>query len=225
MILYSMAFVVEVSSNLIKPTHIPNILGHVTLSGDETIRGNLLLNQSLTLNAGDGISYDLVDISNVFDILDISNSMNVVGESMLNDLHISNLYHNNQPRFMAYYGPNTNIPYSVIGAYIPYNTLKYGNDYDTKGYAYDVPYDGLYLFTFSFFSNSEPFIVDIQKNNQIIHRCQSNSTTIYETNSFMVYNECLMNDFIVARLVSGSIRLANNNLIQGWHQFTGFKVA
>lgn len=218
-----MAFVVEVSSNLIKPTHIPNILGHVTLSGDETIRGNLLLNQSLTLNAGDGISYGLVDISNVFDVLDISNTMNVIGESMLNNLHISNLYHNNQPRFMAYYGPNDNIAYSTTGANIPYNTLKYGNDY--QGYAYNVPYDGLYLFTFSFFSNSEPFIVDIQKNNQTIHRCQTNSTTIYETRSFMVYNECLTNDSIVAKLVSGSIRLANSNLIQGWHQFSGFKVA
>lgn len=218
-----MAFVVEVSANLIKPTHIPNILGHVTLSGDKTIMGNLLLNQSLTLNAGDGISYDLVDISNVFDVLDISNTMNVIGESGLNDLHISNLYDNNQPRFMAYYGTNNNIPYSTTGAYIPYDTLKYGNDYDTN--VYDVPYDGLYLFTFSFFSNSEPFIIDIQKNNQTIHRCQNNSTTTYETRSFMVYNECSVNDSIGARLVSGSIRLANNNRIQGWHQFTGFKVA
>lgn len=217
-----MSFVVEIPSLFTKSSQIPNRLGNTSLTGNETINGNLSLLGSLTLNNNDNTNNEII-----YPSLDISASLNVQGDTSMNHVNVSGIMTlTNQPRFMAYYTPNNNIVISS-GVNIPYNGLKYhiGGGYNTTNYTYTIPIAGLYLFTLSFFSNSVPYIVDLKKNNKIIQRCETNKTTTYETRSIMVYNQCNQNDVMNAYIQYGSIRVANSSLLQGWHQFSGLRVA
>lgn len=217
-----MSFVVNIPTIFTKQTQVPNMYGNTILSGNEIIDGNLSVNGSLTLN---GVN----DANVAFESLDISSSLNVYGDTSLNDVNVSGIVTlSGQPRFMAFFSDVVDTSYDVTGI-VPYNTIKYdiGNGYNTN--VYTIPQDGLYLFTLSFISNGGGFIVDIEKNMATIQRSEDKvgSTSLGETIHMCVYTECLKNDIIRANVVSGSIRVAYDSSVseQGYHQFTGFKVA
>ena len=86
-----MAFVVEIPSVFTKPTQIPVRLGNTILSGNETIQGALQVNGSITLNQGNTNPSNFV----YYDSLDISNTLNVSGNSNMNDISANTITTNN----------------------------------------------------------------------------------------------------------------------------------
>ena len=98
-----MSFVVELPTQFKQNAQLPNILGNTILTGNETIRGGLQVNGSLTIGEGttstSQSTFESMDIStnlivrqqSTLNTLVIESSLNVIGHSNFSDVSINSL--------------------------------------------------------------------------------------------------------------------------------------
>ena len=95
-----MSFVLNIPSTF-KTSTIPSIFGDNVLTGNQTLNGDLKVNQSMTLGSGimENSSYESMEITqtlrvdehSIFNSAIVEQSMNVVSSSQMNDVSASNM--------------------------------------------------------------------------------------------------------------------------------------